>query len=324
MRSLALFLFALTAATPLSARVALLVAEPFGAFGRFNPTGHAAVYLSGACAESPVKLRLCAPGESGVVISRYNGIGGYDWVAVPLLPYLYAVERPEDVPESANALDVAQLRDGYRRLHLENVAPDGPEGETPGGHWIQLVGSAYDRTIYGFALETTPEDDARLIEYLNSRPNSDRFNLFYRNCADFARGVVNFYYPRAVRRSLFADAGITTPKHLAKALATYSRRRELDLTRFVIPQIPGGPKSTKIRGVSESLVHSKKYVVPLVVLQPWIAGTAAVAYFTTGRFNPVPESDAVCSPGTLHECVAGLRVAQGEGPAAPRDGKGGM
>ena len=39
-----------------------------------------------------------APGESGIVLSRYDGVGGYDWLAIPLVPYLYAVERPEDVP----------------------------------------------------------------------------------------------------------------------------------------------------------------------------------------------------------------------------------
>ena len=43
-------------------------------------------------------LRPCAPGELGAVISRYDGVGGYDWVAIPLIPYLYAVEQTEDIP----------------------------------------------------------------------------------------------------------------------------------------------------------------------------------------------------------------------------------
>ena len=60
----------------------------------FTATGHAAVYLSGVCAESPIVLRKCAPGELGAVISRYDGVHGYDWLAVPLIPYLYAVEHP--------------------------------------------------------------------------------------------------------------------------------------------------------------------------------------------------------------------------------------
>src|SRR5579862_7651335 len=113
----------------------LLLEEPYGKLGFFTATGHAAVYLSGVCAETPLKLRPCAPGELGVVISRYDGVSGYDWVAIPLIPYLYAVERPEDVPLFADAKMTAFLRDHYRRKYLEMVAPDAANGETPGGNW---------------------------------------------------------------------------------------------------------------------------------------------------------------------------------------------
>ncbi|HUX28541.1 MAG TPA: hypothetical protein VMV39_07125, partial [Terracidiphilus sp.] len=51
------------------------------------------------CAESPIKLRACHPGELGAVISRYQGIDGYDWIAMPLIPYLYSVENASDVPD---------------------------------------------------------------------------------------------------------------------------------------------------------------------------------------------------------------------------------
>src|ERR1700756_3976436 len=99
----------------------LLLEEPYGRLGFFTATGHAAVYLSGVCADTPLVLRPCAPGETGVVISRYDGGGGYDWVAIPLIPYLYAVERAEDVPLFANAKMAAFLRDRYRRKHLEDI-----------------------------------------------------------------------------------------------------------------------------------------------------------------------------------------------------------
>ncbi len=301
---IAVALLTFAGAARLSGGVALLVGEPFGKFGAFNPTGHAAVYLSRVCAETPVKLRLCRPGEIGVVISRYHNVGTYDWIAMPVLPYLYAVERPDDVPESVDPSMVSHLRDVYRRLHLRGVAPDGPEGEAPKGNWVQLAGSAYDRNIYGFALDTTIEDDERLIELLNSRPNRERFNLLFRNCADFARGIVNFYYPRALRRSIIADAGISTPKHSAKALMKYGQRHELEISPFLIPQIPGIRPSTKLRGVSESLIRSKKYAVPLAVLQPWVAGTAAAAYLTSGRFNPSRHSPIVCGPASLPVCMS--------------------
>src|SRR5262252_8957570 len=150
---------------------ALFVEEPYGSFGGFNPTGHAAVYLSRVCAETPVKLRLCEPGEPGVVISRYHRVGGYDWIAVPLIPYLFAVENINEIPESTNADQVAMLRDQYRREHFSDIVPDGPDASMPDGNWTQLAGSSYDRTIFSYEIETTREQDERLIAALNSRTN---------------------------------------------------------------------------------------------------------------------------------------------------------
>src|SRR5438309_4598749 len=175
------------------ASATLLLEEPYGKMGFFTATGHAAVYLSGICADTPLVLRPCASGETGVVLSRYDGGGGYDWVAIPLIAYLYAVERAEDVPLVANAKMAAFLRDRYRRKYLEDVAPDVKNGETPGGNWYQLVGSSYDRTIYGFEIETTPDQDEALIRKLNSAPNHSHFHLVSNNCADFAKGILNFY-----------------------------------------------------------------------------------------------------------------------------------
>ncbi len=72
------------------------------------------------------------------------------------------------------------------------IAPDAKNGETPGGNWYQLVGSSYDRTIYGFEIQTTPEQDEALIRKYNSSPNVSHFHLVSNNCADFAKGVLNF------------------------------------------------------------------------------------------------------------------------------------
>src|SRR6202165_3037192 len=97
------------------ASAALLLEEPYGKLGAFPATGHAAVFLSGVCPESPLVLRRCRSREPGVVLSRYNGVSGYDWVAVPLIPYLYAVDRSEDVPLFAEVRRVSFRRDQYRR-----------------------------------------------------------------------------------------------------------------------------------------------------------------------------------------------------------------
>src|SRR6202451_125565 len=115
---LLLFLLAIASA---HAGVTLLLEEPYSYDGTFGGTGHAAVYLSRICAESPIILRHCAPGELGAVISRYDGIAGHDWIAIPLIPYLYAVANAESVPLSADAKLADFLRDQYRRDHPEVI-----------------------------------------------------------------------------------------------------------------------------------------------------------------------------------------------------------
>ncbi len=285
---LALFVLGYTSLACASAT--LLLEEPYGKLGFFTATGHAAVYLSGVCADTPVVLRPCAPGETGIVLSRYDGVGGYDWVAIPLIPYLYAVERPEDVPLFADAKMTAFLRDRYRRKYLEDVAPDGKDGETPAGNWYELVGSSYDRAIYGFEIETTPEQDEALIRKLNSSPNQSHFHLVSRNCADFAKDVLNFYYPKSLHRSLVADVGMTTPKQMAKMLSKFSDRHpDLQFSRLVIAQVPGSMRrSSTVRGVVDSFFRSKKYIVPSVVFSPIFAGCVAAVDVGTGagRFKP--------------------------------------
>lgn len=283
-------LFALSCSIFAHASATLLLEEPYGKLGFFTATGHAAVYLSGVCAETPVVLRRCTPGETGVVLSRYDGVNGYDWVAIPLIPYLYAVERPEDVPLFADAKLTFFLRDRYRRKYLEDVAPDTKNGGAPGGNWYELVGSSYDRTIYGYEIETTPAQDDALIRKLNSSRNVSHFRLLRRNCADFAKDILNFYYPKTLHRSIVADAGITTPKQMAKLLTRYSEHHpELSFSRLVIAQVPGSmARSTPVHGVVESFLKSKKYIVPSAVASPIFAGCVAAVYVGTGagHFEP--------------------------------------
>lgn len=86
--ALILFLTGLTR-LPACAEAALLVEEPYGAFGSGVPTGHAAIYLPQVCAVTPTQLRHCNPGELGVVISRLSGgsgtrLAGHSSVALPV------------------------------------------------------------------------------------------------------------------------------------------------------------------------------------------------------------------------------------------------
>ncbi|HWC15389.1 MAG TPA: hypothetical protein VG498_00140 [Terriglobales bacterium] len=300
LRPIILLLFLASTSNSFSS-VALFIEEPYGAFGKMNPTGHAAVYFSDICAESPTQLRACLPGETGVVISRYYGISGYDWIAIPLIPYLYAVEQPDQVPESVDGSTIMRLQDEYRRTHLQEIIPDDANGSARKGDWEQLVGEAYIRRIYVFQIETPVSKDTDLMKQLNSQPNRSHFNLLFRNCADFSSRIINFYFPGALRRNFIADLGISTPKQMGKRLVSYSKRHpEVELSKFMIAQVPGTvPRSEAVHGVLESIVRSKKYALPLLLLHPLIGSGVAVAYVAKGRFNPARDATVLDTPEHL-------------------------
>jgi hypothetical protein len=282
----ALVLVSMTCASKAYGNVSLLIEEPYGFFGSINPTGHSAIYLNRVCAETPTLLRRCQPGETGVVISRISRIRSFDWIAIPLLPYLYAVEQVQDVPEWAERAPVEELRKTYAETHLMSLASANKAYDAK-NVWLQLLGVAYIRKIYSFEIATTDEQDNRLIDQYNGRANESHFNLFTNNCADFSKRLLNFYYPHAVHRSFTADIAITTPKQIAKSLVTYAHRNDgLELNEIVIPQVPGTiSRSHRPRGVVESLLKTKKYAVPIAVFNPYVLAGIAVTYLTNGRFE---------------------------------------
>jgi hypothetical protein len=294
-----LFFCVLAGAAPhAQASVALLMEEPYGEFGAMNPTGHAAVYFNHICAETPTLLRPCHDGEYGVVISRYHKIDGYDWLAIPLVGYLYAVDSPDKIPVIVDKADVAALRDAYRRKHLLALAPDDRHGGPPKGEWTELVGESYNRTIHGFMVDSTPAQDQRFMSIFNDRRNVGHFNIFFHNCADFSRVVLDIYFPHAIHRNFLADVGLMTPKQVARSLVSYGKRNpELNMTAFVIEQVPGNiPRSHPVDGVAESLVKSKKYLLPMSFLAPEVTGGVVVAYLVDGRLK-LPKGTPVFNIG---------------------------
>lgn len=282
------------------AQAALLLEQPYGLFGELNPTGHNAIYLRRVCAETPVKLRLCQAGEMGVVIARYQGIDNYDWVAMPLIPYLYSVETASDVPARVNRAEVRRLRARYFEAHLQSLGGDLPQGSLVRGGWTQLVGVAYERRIYAFRFNTTPEQDDELVARLNDSANRSRFDLLYNNCADFARVILNGYFPRTFTRSVFPDAGMTTPKQITYKLLRYGRKHpEEQLTALEIPQIPGYRRqSHSNKTVAESLTTTA-YAVPIVLFNPYIAGGIFIDYLVRGRFIATPKHPEILAPDNL-------------------------
>lgn len=284
------------------AQAALLMEEPYGFFGALNPTGHTAIYFSRICAETPVRLRRCEPGELGSVIARYQGIAGYDWVAMPLIPYLYSVEDIADVPERVNRDTVLRMRQRYHEQHLGSLGEHVFEGNIVHGGWTQLVGVSYERRIYALRFNTTEAQDDALIERLNDHPNKSDFDLIYNNCADFARGIMNQYFPRTFKRTIFPDAGMTTPRQITFKLARYARKHpDTELAMFEIPQVPGYRRhSGKNKSVSASLITTG-YAIPIALLNPYLAGGLFVDYLVRGRFPRIAEHPQVLEPDTLEQ-----------------------
>jgi hypothetical protein len=285
MKSLLFCILAFLASLPcqLHAQATLLLEEPYSYDGTFAGTGHSAVFLSRFCAETPIRLRRCGPGEPGVVISRYHHVAGRDWIAVPLIPYLYAVNDPANIPLYADPKLVDLLRQEYLVNNIPAEAGD-PGPKSPSN---QLAGSAYDRTTYAFRFATRPEQDDELIRFLNDEPNTEAYALLHRNCADFVKQIINFYYPHASHRSIIADLGVTTPKQVAKSLVhTAKHHPEMQLETFIIPQVPGLKRSKPVHGVAESVVMAKKYVAPFLLFHPFLVAGVEAAYWTGWRFKP--------------------------------------
>ena len=253
------------------AQAAMLMEEPFGFFGFLNPTGHDAIYFARICAETPVKLRRCAPGELGAVITRYQGIAHYDWLATPLIPYLYSVDTASDVPARVDHDGVIRLREKYHDAHLQMLG-DVPRGGDRKRGWSQLVGAAYDRRVYAFRFATTEQQDEALIARLNGSPNRSHFNLLFSNCADWTGSILNHYFPGTFHRSVLPDGGITTPRQISYKIMRYAHHhREVQLATFDIRQVPGNRRHSRAnRSISISLITSG-YVVPLAFINPYIA-----------------------------------------------------
>ena len=271
----------------------VLVGEPFGNFGTMMPVGHAALYLDRVCADGPLKVRMCRPDEPhGVSLARYHRIGGYDWLASPVMQFLYATDRMEDVPAFATPDGVWAMRERYRERYLRALVPDGTEG-TPDGHggemeeWWESAGVAYSRRVWAYQIATTKEQDERFVAWMNEQPNRHLYHLKKTNCADFVAQLVNVYFPGLVHNDRVADFGLMTPKEVVRCLAAYGATHpEAKLRVYEIPQIPGSlRRSRPVRGGAEAGLKTKRYLFTLMVIQPEVPAALALLYWKHGRWS---------------------------------------
>jgi hypothetical protein len=274
---------------PLShASIAVLVGEPFGSFGTMMPVGHTAIYLDHLCADGPLKLRECRPGEpQGVVVARYHQLGQYDWLASPVMEFLYATEDPSKVLSYATLDNSWDLREVYRRRYLETIVPDGAEYDKATDEWWESAGTAYTRRLWGYQLDTTAEQDRRFLNILNERANRHAYKLKDANCADFAAEMMNIYFPGSVRRDRVADFGWMTPKNVARCVQAYGKAHPaLDLKIFEVPQVPGSlRRSRPVRGAAEAALTTRRYLATLLAIQPEVPAACLVLYLKHGRWQ---------------------------------------
>jgi hypothetical protein len=289
----------LFSASTVHASLTVFVGEPFGSFGTMMPLGHTSLYLDHVCADGPLKVRICRPGEpQGVVLARYHAIGAYDWLATPVTDFLYATDNPAEIPTYATPGEIWSMRERYRQRFLRQVVPDGMQGvqdhdgSAKNAHdldeWWETAGMAYYRRVWAYQVSTTPQQDAHLVAVMNARVNRHSYHLSGANCADFVAELVNLYYPGSVRRAdRIADYGLMTPKHVVRSLSDYAARHDdLDLHVWELAQVPGSlRRSKRIWGGVESALKTKRYLFPLLLIQPEVPIVLEALYLNHGRWK---------------------------------------
>lgn len=281
---------------------------------RVTGSGHSAIYFSGICPETPIKMRLCAPGEHGSVVSNYTSLGEdqpFEWNIVPLDMYLYGVANPGSRPLFASWKIKNVLETDYREKVLRDYCASHSCQTSEKAEWREMVSATSERTIYIFIVRTTRQQDLDLIAQFNAAPNVNHFNGLSRNCADFSKHIINTYFPHATHRDFINDFGMTSPKAVARTLARYAHQHpELQYRVVHFAQSPGTIKrSSECRSGTEQLYHSKKLLVPMAFFAWHALPAVAGSYLLTGRFNPEHEFEQHAS---VRETLAGDELKTAE------------
>jgi hypothetical protein len=209
--------------TPSRADIGIIVLEPISALGFFTRVGHAGTYFSNICQDgSPIRMRLCRPGESGGVVSKYAPLSqheDYDWAIVPFEEFLHGVGSRELAPMIGTPkLQSAIERYNFGPLFSSALKTTTP-GELPDGQWRTALATRFDRNIYILTVETSADDDAIIVAAFNAATNKSRFNFFYRNCSNQAKGIFDLILPQSdAIGDRMGGISMETPKGLAKAL----------------------------------------------------------------------------------------------------------
>jgi hypothetical protein len=224
-------------------------------------------------------------------MSNYTTLGEdqpFEWNLVPLNLYLYGVEDIHYRPLVGSQKIKHVLEERYREKYLAGLCAGDFCQTSNNAEWREMVAATLSRSIYMFVVRSTVEQDLQLIEQFNSLPNQNHFNGMTRNCADFARRVINTYFPGATGPDYINDFGMTSPKAIARSFTRYAERHpEAQFRVLHYAQVPGTFKrSSECRAGTEQLVRSKKLLLPMLMFADHALPLVAVSYVLTGRFNP--------------------------------------
>jgi hypothetical protein len=272
---------------------------------RYIPTGHSLVYLSNVCADTPIHARLCTPGEQGSIVSMYPDLREaqpYAWNLVPLSIFLNGSPTPGNRLLYASNFVKQSLELHARQGIFQDVCTDNTCPQLPNSHWRDMVAATADRDLFLYAVQTTPAQDQLAVDFLNYDPNINRYNPFTNNCADFTSSLVNAIFPHSVHRDLLNDVGLMGPKAAARSFTRWALQRpELGFYTMHFPQQPGDlPRSGLARSGTETVIHTKKYLIPAIVFGDFELPTSIfAAYIFTGRFGLYKEFSRHPSPSII-------------------------
>jgi len=224
-------------------------------------------------------------------MSTYINIGEdqpFEWNIVPLNIYLYGVEDPQNRPIFGSNKIKHLLEERYREKYLSEYCASAACQTSGKAEWREMVGATLIRGVYIFAVDTSVEQDRAIIVAFNKSVNKSHFNGATHNCADFARSVINTYFPHAVSRDYLNDFGMTSPKAVARTFTRYALHHpESNFRVMHFAQAPGTIKrSSDVRAGTEQLIRSKKLLIPMILFADHALPVVAASYIFTGRFNP--------------------------------------
>ncbi|HEY0796210.1 MAG TPA: hypothetical protein VGD64_10555 [Acidisarcina sp.] len=245
------------------ADVALLVEDPAGYKGFLSDSGHLAIWISDACVGVEGRITPCN-GGGGVVLSSTSYWLRKGWAAIPAQTYLDGVAGKSETIAWSDTLHAAYP-------------------EVPINYGRKYIGRLNHRGVYVLRLHTSSEQDAQVLEGIQQGRNQFHYAVWTNNCSDFARQVLQLYFPGEFGRRIFPDFGITTPHGVANRLWKLAKKTPaLDMRVYYIPRRTraGHIHDGRTKGICEAATTDVKYAAPLIFYQPLIYAAFGVCYVT--------------------------------------------